>query len=194
MPLEDILRKIEKEAELKKKSILEEARTKASAQLEKAQKELEEEAEQLLAERRKEIELEIQRRLAQTRLAGKNEVGKVKYQAWKSLQESLVASFVEKVETEGREWCKEFLIQYVVSGDEEVWMAPREAEIWGNDLVREINEEKGLSLRFRGVAETLERGFLLRRGGMAVDLSFVSVVEGYIRKNEGKISTLLFEE
>ena len=142
MPLEDILRKIEEEAELKKKRILEEARTRASAQLERAQKELKEEADRLLAERRKEVELEVQRRLAQARLAGKNEVGKVKHQAWEKLQESLVAAFVEKIETEGREWCKEFLIQYVVSGDEEVWMAPREAEIWGSGFVKEINEEK----------------------------------------------------
>ncbi len=193
MPLEDILRKIEEEAELKKKRILEEARTRASAQLERAQKELKEEADRLLAERRKEVELEVQRRLAQARLAGKNEVGKVKHQAWEKLQESLVAAFVEKIETEGREWCKEFLIQYVVSGDEEVWMAPQEAEIWGSGFVKEINEEKNLSLRFGGIAEDIERGFLLRRGGMMVDLSFVSVVEEYIRENERRISALLFE-
>ena len=194
MPLEDILRKIEEEAELRKRRILEEARTKASAQLERAQKELKEEADLLLAERRKEIELEVQRRLAQARLAGKNEVGKVKHQAWEKLQGNLVTAFVEKVEAEGREWCKEFLTQYVVSGDEEVWMAPREAEIWGSGFVEEINEEKNLSLRFGGIAKDIERGFLLRRGGMVVDLSFISVVEGYIRKNEGRISALLFEE
>ncbi|MDI3542424.1 MAG: V/A-type H+/Na+-transporting ATPase subunit [Candidatus Atribacteria bacterium] len=194
MPLEDILKKIEEEAELKKKRILEEARAKASAQLERAQKEIEEEAEQLLSKRRREIELEVQRKIAEARLTGKNEIGKVKYNVWEKLHQELVEAFIKKVEAKEEEWCRDFLVSQVVSGDEEVWMAPREAEILGNGFLKKLNQEKGFSLRFGGVAKDLERGFLLKRGGMVVDLSFISVVEDYIRKNEGKISALLFED
>ena len=193
MPLEDILKKIEKEAELKKKRILEEARAKANAQLERAQREIEKEGEQLLSSRKREIELEVQRKIAEARLAGKNEVGKVKYEIWERLRQELIEAFIKKVEAQEEEWCKNFLSEQIINGDEEVWMAPREAEILGPDFLNRINAEKGFSLRFGGVTQSLERGFLLKRGGMVVDLSFVSVVEDYIRKNEGKISTLLFE-
>jgi len=56
----------------KRERILEEARTKASAQLERAQKELKEEADLLLAgAQKRDTSLTVQRRLAQARLAGK---------------------------------------------------------------------------------------------------------------------------
>ncbi|HXL01875.1 MAG TPA: V-type ATP synthase subunit E [Candidatus Atribacteria bacterium] len=193
MPLEDILKKIEKEAELKKKRILEEARAKANAQLERAQREIEKEAEQLLSNHKREIELEVQRKISEARLAGKNEVGKVKYEIWERLRQELIEAFIKNVEAQEEEWCKNFLSEQIINGDEEVWMAPREVEILGSNFLEKLNQEKGLSLRFGGVAEDLERGFLLKRGGMVVDLSFISAVEDYIRKNEGRISALLFE-
>ena len=72
-----------------------------------------------------------------------------------------------------------------------MWLVEMKKYVWplGNrnpgagGFVKEINEEENLSLRFGGIAEDIERGFLLRRGGMMVDLSFVSIVEEYIRKN-----------
>lgn len=190
MSLEDILHKIEEEVSLRKKSIVEEACLEAERRIKDAEKEAKRRMQMLLEEARSAVELERQRYLAEARLQGKNLLSEVKYSFLKKLRESLKKAFFEKIEEEYFQWCKKFLLRHVQEGDE-IFMAPEESKRLGEDFVKELSVENSLKLGFGGVAENIERGFLIRRGGCFINLGFATIIEDFLRENEQMVSQLL---
>lgn len=194
MSLEDILKRIEEEAESRKTAILEGARKEAEARLEKAKAAIEGEVAAFLERKRHEAELEAQRMVAEARLWGRNELARVKQEALWSLRETLKSHLLEAIEEQYEAWWKQVLRKAVEQGDEEVWMFPKEAERLGSRFVEEVNREFGYRLSFGGVLEDAnEQGFLLRRGGMTVDVSFRAILEDFFRRNEQDIVLMLFQ-
>jgi len=100
MSVEDILRKIEEEADSRKKSIIEGAYLEAERKIESAEKEIKKKMQALLEEARSKIELEGQRYLAEARLQGKTLLSEAKYKLLKELREGLKKAFFEKIEEE----------------------------------------------------------------------------------------------
>ncbi len=190
MSVEDILRKIEEEADSRKKSIIEGAYLEAERKIESAEKEIKKKMQALLEEARSKIELEGQRYLAEARLQGKTLLSEAKYKLLKELREGLKKAFFEKIEEVYSQWCKKLLLENVQQGDE-IFMAPEELERLGNDFVKELSDESSLKLGFGGRAEKIERGFLIRRGGCFINLSFEAIVEDFLRRNEQLVSQLL---
>lgn len=194
MPLEDILRRIEEESESRKLAILESARKEAEARREKARMAIEEEISSFLERRKREAELEVQRMIAEARLWGRNELARVKQEMLWNLRREFENRLLETIERQYEAWWKEVLSKAVEAGDEEVWMFPKEAEKLGPRFVEEVNREFGYRLSFGGVLENAnERGFLLKRGGMTIDVSFRALLEDFFRRNERDIALMFFQ-
>lgn len=194
MPLEDILKRIEEETESRKKAILESARREAEARLEKARLSIEREVASFLERKRREVELEVQRLIAEARLWGRNELARVKQEAIQNLRRELGNYLLRVIEEQYDSWWKQVLRRAVEQGDEEVWMFPEEAKRLGVGFIEEVNKEFGYRLSFGGVLEgTSERGFLLRRDGMTIDVSFRAILEDFFRRNERDIASMLFQ-
>ncbi len=81
-----------------------------------------------------------------------------------------------------------------IGHDEEVLMAPPEARSLGEELVRKLNKDQKSSFSFGGETKDIERGFLLRKGGMMVNLSFSSLLEDVFREYEKEVAGMLFRE
>ncbi|MDK2897577.1 MAG: V/A-type H+/Na+-transporting ATPase subunit [Candidatus Atribacteria bacterium] len=194
MSLEDILQKIREETDLRKNSILEEAQSQADRRIEKAKRDLEQEMEQLRQQRKREIELEVQKQVAQTRLKGKNLLGQVKFEAVEELRAQLTQEFLQKIEGSYQDWCQKLIVNQAPSPKGEILMAPEEANRLGREFIERVNQERGTSFGYAGVTEEIERGFLIRQGGMLLDLSFSTLIDDFIRNNEGLITQMLFQE
>lgn len=195
MPLEDILERISREAETRKNAILEKASEEARLKLRKIEEEIKKESARLLERRRREVEAEIQRKMAEIRLQSRHEIGKVKSEAVELLRQHLARLFLEEIEKSYENWCAKFLLRYVQTGDEEVWMFPREAEKLGQKFLEKINKEANYKLRFGGVLDDRnERGFVLKKGGMNFNVTFSSLLEDFLKRNEGFIVKTLFQE
>lgn len=194
MPLEDILRRIEEEAESRKNAILEGARKEAEARREKAKSSIEKEIASFLERKRREAELEAQKVVAEARLWGKSELARVKQEALQNLRKELEICLLEAIEEQYEPWWKQVLCKAVEQGDEEVWMFPEEAGKLGARFIEEVNREFGYRLSFGGVLENVSgRGFLLKRGGMSIDVSLRAILEDFFRRNERDITSLLFQ-
>lgn len=194
MPLEDILRRIEEEAESRKNAILESARKEAEVRREKAKSSIEKEVASFLERKRREAELEAQKMVAEARLWGKSELARVKQEALQHLRKELEVRLLEAIEKQYELWWKQVLRKAVEQGDEEVWMFPEEAEKLGARFVEGVNGEFGYRLSFGGVLENAgKRGFLLKRGGMTIDVSLQAILEDFFRRNERDIASLLFQ-
>ncbi|MGQ9472587.1 MAG: V-type ATP synthase subunit E [Candidatus Caldatribacteriaceae bacterium] len=194
MPLEDILEKIGKEAEIRKQAILAKASEEAKAKLRRIEEEINKEAAHLLERRKKEAEAEAQQKIAQAKLESRHEIGRMKSEAIKYLRQVLTKLFFEELDKSYWSWCEEILLQAVDIGDEEVWMFPQEAERLGKDFLEKINQKTHYTLRWGGVLENKnERGFVLKKGGMNLNLTFSSLLDEFLKKNESLIVKSLFQ-
>ncbi|MEN3186478.1 MAG: hypothetical protein ABDK94_07330 [Atribacterota bacterium] len=194
MPLEDILEKISQEAETHKKAILEKASKEAKFRLQKIEEELHRESVRILERRRREIEAEIQRKMAAIKLQSRHEIGKVKNEAVKLLKQRLTGLFLDEVEKSYQRWCERILLHSVQSGDEEVWMFPQEGERLGQKFLEEVNKKTRHQLRFGGILDVPnERGFILKKGGMSVSVTFSTILDDFLKRNEGFIVKTLFQ-
>lgn len=195
MPLEDILEKISKEAEIRKRAILAKASEEAKAKLRRIEEEINKEAAHLLERRKKGAEAEVQRKMAQVKLESRHEIGRIKSEAMNYLRQVFTKLFFEELEKSYWSWCEEILLRAVESGDEEVWMFPQEAEKLGKDFLDRINQKTHYTLRWRGVLENKnERGFVLKKGGMSLNLTFSLLLDDFLKRNESLIVKSLFQE
>lgn len=194
MPLEDILKRIEEETESRKKAILESAEREARARREKAKERIEGEIALFLERKKREAELEAQRLVAEARLWGRNTLARVKQEALQQLRKELEVCLLKRIEEQYESWWKWVLRKAVEQGDEAVWMFPEEAKRLGARFVDTVNGEFGFRLSFGGVLENEnERGFLLKRDGMTIDVSLRAILEDFFRRNERDIALLLFQ-
>lgn len=194
MPLEDILKRIEEETESRKKAILESAEKEARARREKAKERIEGEIAVFLERKKREAELEAQRLVAEARLWGRNALARVKQEALQQLRKELEVCLLKRIEEQYESWWKWVLRKAVEQGDEVVWMFPEEAKRLGARFVEAVNGEFGFHLSFGGVLENEnERGFLLKRDGMTIDVSLRAILEDFFRRNERDIALLLFQ-
>jgi vacuolar-type H+-ATPase subunit E/Vma4 len=193
MPLEDILKRIEENAASRKTLILENARREASLRKEKAREAIEREVEAFVEKKKREAELKVQRMLAEARLWGRNELSRVKREALRTLRRELENLLLQAIEKQYVLWWKGVLLKAVESGDEEVWMFPQEAGRLGPRFLEDINTSLGYRLSFGGVLEdSSERGFLIKKGGMTVDVSLRAILDEFFRRNEREILEVLF--
>lgn len=192
--MEDILERISQEAETRKRAILEKASEEAKLRLQKIEEEVNRESARLLERRRREVEAEIQRKMAEAKLQSRHAIGKVKSEALELLRQRLAKLFLEEIEKSYEQWCEEIILHYVQSGDEEVWMFPQEAERLGQKFLEKVNKKMDYRLRFGGVLEVPnERGFILKKGGMSVNVAFSTILDDFLKKNEGFIVRTLFQ-
>ncbi|MCX6089838.1 MAG: hypothetical protein NTX88_05635 [Candidatus Atribacteria bacterium] len=191
MSLEDILKKIEQEAQAREKSILESARLEAEKKLDKARKKIEQEAEVLRQRRISEAQVSVQRELAEAKLSGRSMIGKVKSASLQSLRKELFDAFTKKVDTQ-KSWYSKVILAYSTTRNEEIIMAPHEAGKLGEQFIVTLNREAKTSFKFGGVTTEIERGFLMKKGGMILNLSFSSLLEDVLRQNESQVSKMFF--
>ncbi len=119
----------------------------------------------------------------------------MKSEAVALLRRRLARLFLEEVEKSYESWCAKILLRYVQTGDEEVWMFPQEAEKLGQKFLERVNKEANSKLRFGGTLDDKnERGFVLKKGGMNVSVTFSALLEDFLKRNEGLIVKTLFQE
>jgi len=192
MSFEDILKKIEQEAQQKKKSILDNAQLEANHKIEKARKHIELEIEKLQQQKINNTQLIIQRKLAEAKLSGRNLIGKVKADAWSTLQNQLFEEFLKKLDLSYEYWFKKTILSHSVTKKEEVWVASSDSSKIGENFIANLNKETQSSFRYGGVTNEIERGLLLKNNGMIVNLSLKSLLDDILQKYESKIYQMLF--
>ena len=193
MPLEDILKKIEQEAQQRQQSILHNARSEANKKIEKAQIEINREVERLVQQRLKEAQLIVQRLLAEAKLKGRSLIGQVKSEALKKVREEVASEFVKRISQIQKKWYTKIIMANSTTKNEEIFMGPSEANFLGEHFINELNREKKTSFRFGGVTKEIDRGLLLKRDGMILNLSLNSLLDDIFRQNENQISAMLFK-
>lgn len=192
--MEDILERISQEAEARKRAILEKASEEAKLRLQKIEEEVNRESVRLLERRRREVEAEIQRKIAEAKLQSRHEIGKVKSEAVELLKQRLARLFLDEIEKSYEKWCEKIILHYVQSGDEEVWMFPHEAERLGQKFLERVNKKMNYRLHFGGILDVSnERGFVLKKGGMSVNVAFSTILDDFLKRNEGFIVKTLFQ-
>ncbi len=194
MALDDILKKIESEAEEQKRAIITTAEEEAAKKVDHAQRSIEEEAETLLEQRRRETEILVQRELAQAKMSGRNLLGRVKSEALKEVRKKLLQTFGKHIEKKYEKFCTNMIVRVSQSRDEEILMAPHEAKSLGEEFVKKLNKAQKTSFSYGGETEDIERGFFLRKGGMLVNVSFSSLLDEIFREHEKEVAEILFLE
>jgi len=193
MSLEDILKKIEQEAQQRQKAILQNARLETEKKLEKAKIEINQECDRLIQQRSKEAQLGVQRLLAAAKLKGRGLVGQVKSEALQKVREDLTTAFAQKISQSQKKWYTKIILANSSARNEEILMAPSEANLLGEHFVNELNREKKTSFRYGGITLDIDRGLLLKKGGMILNLSFASLLEDILRQNESQVFEMLFK-
>jgi len=193
MSFQDILNKIEQEAQLRQKAILQNARLEAEKLLEKAKIETNQESERLVQQRTKESHLLVQRMLAEAKLKGRSIIGKIKSDAFQKVRSEVAEAFSEKIAQSQKKWYTKIILNHSTSKDEEILMAPNEANLLGEKFIKQLNQENNTSFRYGGVTREIENGLLIKKGGMVLNLSLNSLLEDTFRQNESQIAQMLFK-
>jgi len=193
MSFEDILIKIEQEAQRRQKAILQNARLEAEKILEKANMEISQESERLVQQRTKESQLLVQRMLAEAKLKGRSIIGKIKSDAFQKVRSEVAAAFSKKITQSPEKWYTKIILNHSTSKDEIILMASNEADSLGEKFVKQLNQENKTSFRYGGVTQEIDSGLLLKKGGMVLNLSLNSLLEDTFRQNESQISQMLFK-
>jgi len=193
MSLEDILKKIDQEAQQRKKAILQNARLEAENRLEKAKIDIEQECNHLFEQRMKEAQLIVQRLLAEAKLKGRGRIGKVKSEALQKVRVELASAFVQKISQSQKKWYTKIIMANTSSKNEKIFMASPEASQLGEDFINELNHEEKTSFSYGGITKDIDHGVLLKKDGMILNLSFDALLEDVMRKNESHTSEMLFQ-
>ncbi|NLJ49618.1 MAG: hypothetical protein GX428_08570 [Candidatus Atribacteria bacterium] len=193
MSFQDILNKIEQEAQRRQKAIIQNAQLEAEKILEKAKIEMNQESDRLVLQRTKESQLLVQRMLAEAKLKGKGMIGKIKSDAYQKVKSEVTAAFSEKVLQSQKKWYTKIILNHSISKDEVILMAPGEANSLGEKFIKQLNTENKTSFRYGGVTREIESGLLLKKDGMILNLSLNSLLEDTFRQNESQISQMLFK-
>jgi len=193
MSLEDILKKIEQEAQQREKAILQNARLEAENRLKKAKIDIEQECNHLFDQRMKEVQLIVQRLLAEAKLKGRSRIGKVKSEALQKVRVELASAFVQKISQSQKKWYTKIIMANTSSKNEEIFMASPEANQLGEHFINELNREEKTSFRYGGITKDIDHGVLLKKDGMILNLSFNALLEDVMGKNESHISEILFQ-
>jgi len=193
MSFEDILIKIEQEAQRRQKAILQNARLEAEKILEKANMEISQESERLVQQRTKESQLLVQRMLAEAKLKGRSIIGKIKSDAFQKVRSEVAVAFSKKITQSPEKWYTKIILNHSTSKDEIILMASNEADSLGEKFVKQLNQENKTSFRYGGVTQEIDSGLLLKKGGMVLNLSLNSLLEDTFRQNESQISQMLFK-
>ncbi|QPM68961.1 V-type ATP synthase subunit E [Atribacter laminatus] len=193
MSFEDILIKIEQEAQRRQKAILQNARLEAEKILEKANMEISQESERLVQQRTKESQLLVQRMLAEAKLKGRSIIGKIKSDAFQKVRSEVAAAFSKKITQSPEKWYTKIILNHSTSKDEIILMASNEADSLGEKFVKQLNQENKTSFRYGGLTQEIDSGLLLKKGGMVLNLSLNSLLEDTFRQNESQISQMLFK-
>ena len=193
MSFQDILNKIEQEAQRRQNAILQNARLEAEKILEKAKIEINQERERLIQQRTKESQLIVQRMLAEAKLKGRSIIGKIKSEAYQKVKSEVAAAFSKKISQSPKKWYTKIILNHSTSKDEVILMAPNEANTLGEKFINQLNQENKTSFRYGGVTQEIESGLLLKKGGMILNLSLNSLLEEAFRQNESQISHMLFK-
>jgi len=193
MSFEDILNKIEQEAKRRQKAILQNARLEAEKKMESAKVETNQECERLIQQRTKEAQLLVQRSLADAKLKGRNIIGKIKTEAFQKVQKEVTTALSEKISQSPKKWYTKIILSYSTTKNEEILMAPDEANTLGAKFINQLNQENKTSFRYGGVTQEIATGVLLKKGGMILNLSLNSLLEDIFRQTESQISQMLFK-
>ena len=193
MSFQDILNKIEQEAQRRQKAILQNAHLEAEKILEKAKIEINQESERLVQQRTKESQLLVQRMLAEAKLKGRGITGKIKSDAFQKVRSEVAAAFSEKITQSQKKWYTKIIFHHSTSKDEVILMAHDEANSLGENFIKQLNQENKTSFHYGGVTQEIESGLLLKKGGMVLNLSLNSLLEDTFRQNESQIAQMLFK-
>lgn len=174
--------KILKEAESKKDNILKEAKAKVDEIIKKAKIEYEEVKNREIENKKVVAELEIGKQL----LAAKRKLLEEVFNKLRLKMEGLPKG--EYLSFFGR-----LLERAVETGDEEVVLGKNEKLLNGN-FIQDINKRKGWNLKISNHRGNFEKGLILSRGDIEVNLSIDAIVKDVKEKWESEIVKKLFEE
>lgn len=197
MALEDIVKKILREAEQQANQIKQQAQKEAEGILEEARHKAERMKEQMLAiaRRRSQQEedrvltlakLELRKRLLQEKQAKINE-------AFERAKNRLLRMNKEQC----GELIKRLLAAAVETGDEEVIVPPQYREILTPQFLKEVNQALGKgsgSLRLSQETRNISGGIILRRGRREVNCSLEALFKIAREELESEIARILFQE
>ncbi len=199
MSLENLLEKIRSEGRAEAEAIL--AQSRAETRL------IEDDAKERAGEIR-------QHQLAEARRAAENEARRLTSNARSAARLELLAAkreFLERVQHEARtrvvglsapayaKWLKGQLLAAVRSGTEEIVPAASDRHVFDKDFLDEVNRElvaRGIGGNLRLAAEDarVDRGCILREGGVEWNLSLDILLAQAFTQAEDELAGMLFKE
>jgi V/A-type H+-transporting ATPase subunit E len=195
MSLEKLLEKIEEEARREAEEILARAREEAGK--------IEREGNEAAARRKEDVirsfseraEREKSRILSQARMESRMLLSKAREELLNASVSEARGQVLAWDKEEYATWLKGLIISHA-RGGEEVLASPFDAELLDGGLLDQVNgtlEERGLQpLRLSGDRIPAERGVVLRRGGVAVNLTLDALVRELRERFEEELIDLLF--
>jgi len=195
MALEDILKKIEADAEEACRGIIAEARREAEAALEAARRKAAAEAERIRARATQRADEERNRILTLARLAARRELLSEKRALIDRVFEETRESIMTMPADEYGHFIRALLRQAVEAGDEEVIVGEGERRI-DQRLLDGFSQERGTpgGLRLSTERRPIDGGFVLRRGKTETNCSLETVLRGARERLETEVAGILFAE
>ena len=195
MAIEDILKKIEEEAEAECERILAEARAEAekiekeySRRAEELKKALFEKAEARAKEEEKRLLVSEQLALRKAILSKKGELLERVYSNAKERIKALP-------EKEYLEIISKLVLESAISGTEELVVPQSQRELFGESFLKSLNDRFGNGARFTISREKgeFDWGVILREKQREIDLTLDVIFAQIIEKIESRIAEVLFE-
>jgi len=196
MPLEDILKKIEEKARRSKEEILSSAKKECEKKLETAKRKAAVHEEKVIEE----AEREASRIQAIAASRAESQKRQMVLREKQSLIASVFDKALEKLSTMSSDEYEELLLNMIASsakGTEELILGPEDRARLGKDFInianeRLKNEGKRGQLRLSYSPQSLGGGFILKTGGISLNLTSPALLNVLRDELEPEVAKLLF--
>lgn len=197
MSLEKIIERIEQDA----KEQAEDIKKKASIASEKIIQEAKEQAEALkkdsLEDAKNRAEQHKQRIISAANLEFRKEILAEKQNAIDEAFKEAMRLLVNMPSDEYKKTIKNMILSNVQTGNEEIILSERDKERFGNELLRDINNQlsknkKKGNLTLSKITYDMPGGFIMKRGDIELNNSFSKLMESLREDLESEVSKILF--
>jgi len=197
MALAEIIAEIRKDAERRRKEILQEARTQAEGIVAEAKAKADADYSRAVAQGKEAAERHRRQRLQVAALEARKQVLAEKQRWISAAYEQALRRLAELPAEEYVGLLAGMLYRQADSGGGEVVLSPEEREKYGAEVVRRVNsrlEQEGKAVRFSLAEDTkdLGGGFVLRRGKVEVNCSFKAQLRALQDELEVEVAGILY--
>ncbi len=197
MPLESLLKGIEKEAQQKADEILSDARKEADEIIEKAKKESKEQAELLIKNEQTISEREAMKKVSQARLEARKEILRHKQNILDSVFNEAHQELKELKDERYLNWMGKTIVESCEDGKEEIELSAKDEKLLPNGWLNSINgtlEKKGLkgNLMLKAVDLDFNGGFVMKNSKYEIVFTFNEILNSIKESKKAEVIKMLF--